>query len=144
MEALLRERQVVETGHVVQGKNMAGEAFFITNGEPIEFWSFARLVWRLAGDRTSPESIIVVPMWLAFFMAWVAEWVVWMLSFGKKRPEKFNKSQMENCSLNRTFDITKAKDRLQWKSRVTLQEGARRGVECAVKWRAKVPGKKSL
>jgi sterol-4alpha-carboxylate 3-dehydrogenase (decarboxylating) len=117
-------------------KQVAGEAFFITNGEPIEFWGFARLVWRLAGDRTPPEKIIVVPMWLAFFVAWVAEWVVWGVSGGTKRPEKFNKSQMENCSLDKTFDIRKARERLGWEPKVGLEEAARRGVEWAVKDRA--------
>jgi sterol-4alpha-carboxylate 3-dehydrogenase (decarboxylating) len=148
VEALFREEEeekhAAETGDWSRGKKIAGEAFFITNGEPIEFWSFARLVWRLVDDCTPPEKIIVVPMWLAFFVAWMAEWVVWMLSFGRKRPEKLNKSQMENCSLDRTFDITKAKDQLHWEPRVSLQEGARRGVEWAVESRAKTPGKKSL
>lgn len=95
-------------------KKVAGEAFFITNGEPIEFWILARLVWRLAGDRTLPDKIIVVPMWLVSFVAWVAEWIVWGVSRGTKRPETFNKSSMENCSLDKTFDIGKARERVEW------------------------------
>ncbi|EPE24114.1 NAD(P)-binding Rossmann-fold containing protein [Glarea lozoyensis ATCC 20868] len=114
-------------------KTVAGEAFWITNGEPMEFWSFARLVWRLAGDRTPPEKIITIPMWLMFFMAGIAEWVAWMLSAGKRRPQKFNKSQMQNCSMDRTFDVSKARERLDWEPKVTLEEGARRGVEWAIK-----------
>ncbi|RDL40097.1 NAD(P)-binding protein [Venustampulla echinocandica] len=145
-EAMVRETEQEEASEMEggpQGQKVAGEAFFITNGEPIEFWGFARLVWRLAGDRTPREKIIVVPMWLAFFVAWMAEWTVWALSAGTKRPEKFNKSQMENCSLDRTFDITKAKERLRWEPKVSLEEGARRGVEWAVKNRAERRGKKS-
>ena len=78
----------------------------------------------------------MVPMWLAFFMAWIAEWVVWAVSGGTKRPEKFNKSQMENCSLEMTFDVGKARERLGWDPRVVLEEGARRGVEWAIKDKA--------
>ncbi|KUJ12850.1 NAD(P)-binding protein [Mollisia scopiformis] len=139
-EALVKE----ETADVPQEQKVAGEAFFITNGEPIEFWGFARLVWRLAGDRTPQEKVIEVPMWLAFSLAWLAEWVMWVVSAGTKRPEKFNRMQMENCSLDRTFDITKAKERLQWEPKVTLDEGARRGVEWAVAKSAEENGKKNI
>ncbi|KAH8654968.1 hypothetical protein BGZ60DRAFT_385822 [Tricladium varicosporioides] len=132
VEAVMREEKVPQAENAQQRKKVGGEAFFITNGEPVEFWTFARLVWRLAGDCTPPEKIIVVPMWLAFFVAYITEWIVWAFSAGTRRPEKFNKSQMENCSLNRTFDITKAKERLLWEPMVSLEEGARRGVEWAV------------
>ena len=78
----------------------------------------------------------MVPMWLAFFMARVAEWVVWGLSGGTKRPEKFNKSQMENCSLDKTFDIHKARQSLGGEPKVWLEEGVWREVEWATKERA--------
>lgn len=126
-----------------ESKRIAGKSFFITNGEPIEFWGFARLVWRLADDSTPPEKIIVVPMWLAFIIAWIAEWLMWVISAGKKRPEKINKSQMENCSLDRTFDISKAKERLQWQPRVSLEEGARRDVGWTVNNKGDKLAKKS-
>lgn len=60
-EALMRE----ENGNEDEGGKVAGETFFVTNDEPMEFWDFARLVWRLGGDRTPPEKIIAVPMWVA-------------------------------------------------------------------------------
>ncbi|KAG9229663.1 hypothetical protein BJ875DRAFT_386886 [Amylocarpus encephaloides] len=50
-------------------KKVAGEAFLITNGEPIEFWGFASLVWRFKGYSTPLGNITIVPMWLAFFIA---------------------------------------------------------------------------
>ncbi|KAF7874152.1 hypothetical protein EAF04_002824 [Stromatinia cepivora] len=124
IEAMVKE----ELHEPLQGYEVAGEAFFITNGEPIGFWSFARLVWCFAGDRTPPEKIIVVPMWLAFFLARIAEAVMWVFSVGTKRPEKFNRSQMENCSLDRTFNIGKARQRLHWEPKVGLEEAARRSV----------------
>jgi nucleoside-diphosphate-sugar epimerase len=39
-------------------------------------------------------------------------------------------------SLDRTFDITKAKNRLRWGPKVGLEEGARRGLETEVENRA--------
>ncbi|KAJ8062348.1 hypothetical protein OCU04_008893 [Sclerotinia nivalis] len=124
VEAMMNE----ETHEPLQGSDVAGEAFFITNGEPMRFWSFARLVWCLAGDRTPPEKIIVVPMWLALFFARIAEGIMWVFSAGTKRPKKFNRSRMENCSLDRTFDIGKAMQRLHWEPKVGLEEAARRSV----------------
>lgn len=106
---------------------VAGEAFFITNGEPTEFWGFGRLVWRLAGDRAPRLRNHRGAMWVAFFMEWVAEWVIWVVSGGMKRPEKFNKSQMGNCSLDKTFDTGKAKERLGWEPKVGLEEGGWKG-----------------
>ncbi|KAH6665547.1 hypothetical protein B0J14DRAFT_606334 [Halenospora varia] len=144
-EAMIREgNEVAAMVNIPQSRKVAGEAFFITNDEPIEFWGFARLVWHLAGDRTPAEKIIVVPMWLAFFFASMAEWIVWALSAGKRRPEKFNKTQMENCSQDRTFDVSKAKERLGWEPRVSLEEGTRRGVEWAVRDREQRKRKKTV
>lgn len=42
-----------------------GEAFFLTNGESMPFWTFSRKLGDSAGYRTDPESIIVIPTWLA-------------------------------------------------------------------------------
>ena len=43
------------------GQKVDGEAFFITDGNPIPFWTFERLVWYAAGDRTTLEEVTVVP-----------------------------------------------------------------------------------
>ncbi|KAL9607770.1 MAG: hypothetical protein Q9167_007339, partial [Letrouitia subvulpina] len=37
-----------------------GEAFFITNAQPVYFWDFARAVWRAAGDGTDPTRDVWV------------------------------------------------------------------------------------
>lgn len=153
MEALIREHQQEEITTTTAATNhgtpsntktdakVSGEAFFITNGEPVEFWAFASLVWRLAGDRTSADKITIIPMWIAFFFAWLAEWVVWIFSAGSKRPEKFNRSQMENCSLDRTFDVTKAKERLKWLPKTRLEDAAQRGVQSVLTRKSEVPKK---
>jgi sterol-4alpha-carboxylate 3-dehydrogenase (decarboxylating) len=126
-EALIKEYK--SSSATAMDRRVSGEAFWITNGEPTEFWSIARLVWSLAGDRTPCEKVIIVPMWLIFLIAGVAEWIMWLLSAGKKRPQKFNRNQIQNFCLERTFDITKARQRLGYEPKVSLTEGIRRGVE---------------
>ena len=39
----------------IDTERVDGEAFFITNGEPVYFWDFARAVWHEAGDRLPPD-----------------------------------------------------------------------------------------
>ena len=132
-EAMVREATL--TLPPTPSKRVSGEAFFITNNSPIKFCGFARLVWSLAGDRTPKEKITVVPMWIVILVAGICEWIVWAVSWGTRRPEKFNRSQMANCSLNRTFCVEKARERLGWEPRVGLEEGAKRGVESAMQSR---------
>ena len=126
-EAMIREADEDHDADLLPA--IAGEAFFITNGEPMLFWNFARLVWRLAGRETRAEDAWVVPMWVAMGVAMVAEWVVWAVSLGTRRPEKLTRAQMENCSVEKTFSIEKARTRLGYMPEVSLEEGVRRGVK---------------
>ena len=132
-EAMIREEAL--SLPLPASKRVSGEAFFITNNSPIKFWGFARLVWSLAGDQTPKEKITVVPMWIVMLVAGICEWVIWALSWGSRRPEKFNRSQMSNCSLDRTFCVQKARERLGWEPRIGLEEGARRAVESVMQER---------
>lgn len=56
-----------ETPHPV-----AGQVFFITNGEPIHIWDFNRLVWRGLGAPAAeldPKNVTKIPRWLAMCLA---------------------------------------------------------------------------
>ena len=108
---------------------VAGEAFFITNGQPMMFWDFVRLVWRAAGDETRLESVWVIPMWLARAMAVVTEKIVWAISFGRRKPLKFTTATMDNLSTEKTFSIEKARERFGYVPKVSLEEGVRKGVQ---------------
>ncbi|KAG8932327.1 erg26, C-3 sterol dehydrogenase [Tulasnella sp. 408] len=37
----------------VNALQVPGQAFFITNGEPVYFWDFGRMVWKAMGDQTT-------------------------------------------------------------------------------------------
>lgn len=64
--------------------SVAGQAFFITNGEPIPFWSFARSVWYHY-DGSVPGFIIPIPTSFANVLATLAEFYAEMR--GKKKEE---------------------------------------------------------
>ncbi|QRW12200.1 3-beta hydroxysteroid dehydrogenase/isomerase family protein [Ceratobasidium sp. AG-Ba] len=55
---------------------VAGQAFFITNGEPVYFWDFTRAVWRATGHV--PSSRVVFPKDIGMALAGAAEWWSWI------------------------------------------------------------------
>jgi sterol-4alpha-carboxylate 3-dehydrogenase (decarboxylating) len=104
-----------------------GEAFVITNDDPWPFWEFIRTVGATAGYPTKKEDIWIVPAWLFYMMAVVAEWVVWAMSLGQ-RESHLNRQMVKYLTMTRTFDITKAKQRLGYRPQVSVEEGIRRAV----------------
>lgn len=54
--------------------SIAGEAFIITNGEPVAFWSFTRAVW-FAYNGHVPKFTIPIPRGIAMGLAVVSEQV---------------------------------------------------------------------
>ena len=63
-----------------------GEAFFIADGSPLPFWTFARMVWRIAGDETTEEQVTMIPAWLALGLSYTIDWVFYLSTFGRVRP----------------------------------------------------------
>lgn len=104
---------------------VAGEAFFITDDTPVPFWDFARAVYLAAGDTTPREKIRVMNPTVAFCIAWVSEWVAW---FTGSKP-MLATAMVKYCTMNRWYNISKAKQRLGYQPKVEWQEGVRRGVK---------------
>ncbi|KAH8647930.1 hypothetical protein BX600DRAFT_389403 [Xylariales sp. PMI_506] len=104
-----------------------GEAFNITNGEHLPFWEMSRLFAAEAGYPVQKKDIKVVPVWLAFFMAGIMEWAYWIFTLGTKQPI-VNRAGLGYTIMQRTFSIEKARKRLGYEPRVSLQEGMKRGV----------------
>ena len=92
-----------------------GEAFNITDDEPSPPWSFFRMYWMAAGDTTPLSSIWMFPPWFALWLTIIAEFLTWAVSCGKKRPLVLKKEQIEFALYTRTYDITKARERLGFK-----------------------------
>ena len=106
-----------------------GEAFFITNGEPLHFWDFAREVWRAAGDQSDAKDVFVLPKGLGLLIAALIEWIFWILFLGQKEPSLTRKKIKFSC-MTRTFRIEKAKSRLGYRCEVDI----RQGIKKSVKW----------
>ncbi len=102
-----------------------GEAFIITNGSPVYFWDFARLVWKAAGDETQPSQVWSIGKDFGLVLVSLMEWLFWFA--GGRKPtlswKKFNYS-----SMTRYFNIDKAKTMLGYQPQVGMEEGVFRTV----------------
>ncbi|KAF2437409.1 C-3 sterol dehydrogenase/C-4 decarboxylase family protein [Karstenula rhodostoma CBS 690.94] len=115
-----------------------GEAFFITNGQPVYFWDFARAVWHEAGDRRPLSGVWKLDRDFAMGVGAVLENLFWALG----RTPNITRKQVRYSTLNKYHNIDKAKRRLGYAPLVQLDEGVRRGVRWHVENEAKQAQKK--
>ena len=106
-------------------ENVDGEAFNITNGSPLYFWDFARLVWKAAGDKTQPSQVWVIPKEFGLKLAYSMEWLYWFA--GGRKPNLSWKS-FNYSTMTRYFNIDKARIRLGYRPQVNMEEGVLRTV----------------
>lgn len=100
-----------------KGYPVAGQAFFITNGEPVYFWDFAKTVWRGLGHV--PPSTIVIPAAIGLILATLAE----IFSKIMGREPGFTKYRVHLAIQNRYYDIEKARRLLGYEPIVGLDQG---------------------
>ena len=116
-----------------------GEAFFITNDQPVYFWDFTRSVWKEAGDRTPLNKVWTLSPEFAVLIATIMEWVLW--PFGKT--PNLTVQNAKFTSLTRYYKIDKAKRRLGYRPIVDLEEGIRRGVADVLRREQEAAAKKA-
>jgi sterol-4alpha-carboxylate 3-dehydrogenase (decarboxylating) len=104
-----------------------GEVFHVTNDEPWLFWNFTRAVAKAAGHPINVNEIRAIPRWAAMLMAFFSEWLVWILSFGKKEPN-LTRHGVRYSTMTRTLNIEKAKRILGYRAIFSMQEGIDRSV----------------
>lgn len=69
-------------------KQVDGEAFFITDGEPVRFWDLARKLWAASGDKNCRhlDKLIVIPWWPLVPLAILTEMLCFIFTLGRKTP----------------------------------------------------------
>ncbi|KAL9578851.1 MAG: hypothetical protein Q9212_005458 [Teloschistes hypoglaucus] len=114
-----------------------GEAFFITDGRPIHFWSFAHQVWAVAGVELKPDEVTVVPPWLILTMASLIEWIYWVFTLGVKTPKAWRRQSFSYTCEPRTCSIAKARRDLGYIPLDDRDEQIQQGVEWELRSHAK-------
>ncbi|KAI4149973.1 MAG: hypothetical protein LQ341_001196 [Variospora aurantia] len=107
-----------------------GQAFFITNAQPVYFWDFARAVWAAAGDPVSlsaPASITAINKPLGLMIASLLEFVYWVATAGRKSPSMTRGIVKFSC-MTRYFDTARARRVLGYEPRWGLPEAVERSV----------------
>ncbi|KAF2876815.1 C-3 sterol dehydrogenase/C-4 decarboxylase-like protein [Massariosphaeria phaeospora] len=112
----------VADAHVLAARNLlnsataAGEAFFITNGEPITTRDFCVALWKEFGHI--PRFQIKIPKGLAWWMGWGAEWVCWITG----TEGTFSRGAIYDATKWGYVSISKARRILGYNPRVKLPE----------------------
>lgn len=108
---------------------VAGEAFFITNGQPISFWDFPRGLWREISPayRTNEKSNKPwhIPREWALRLGSLSEWYGWLT--GKE--VRLNRFRVTLATTTRYYNIEKARRVLGYQPLVDMQEGIKRGAQ---------------
>jgi sterol-4alpha-carboxylate 3-dehydrogenase (decarboxylating) len=109
-------------------ERVEGEVFNITNDEHIPFWDLTIKTSNLLGSPVSHDEIVSIPKTIGLVIGFLAEWIVWLFSFGK-RESKVSVAAVQYTFLTHTMNIDKAKARLHYIPRFSLQEGLERTVD---------------
>ncbi|KAF5772516.1 putative 3-beta-hydroxysteroid-4-alpha-carboxylate 3-dehydrogenase (decarboxylating) [Helianthus annuus] len=118
------ERALASDGSA--SKKAAGEAYFITNMEPIKFWEFMSLILVGLGYE---RPRIKIPAFVMMPIAHMVERIYKIFApYGMKVPQ-LTPSRIRLLTCNRTFNSAKANDRIGYSPIVTLQEGLKRTIE---------------
>lgn len=109
---------------------VAGQVFFITNGEPCYFWDFPRLVWHhldgiFPDKRSNKNRRVVMPKPIGMAAAAGAEWWGWLVG---KEPT-FTRYKVAFSCAKRWHNIEKARRVLEYEPEVGIEEGVRRMVD---------------
>lgn len=108
---------------------VAGQAFFITNGEPLYFWDFLRVIWRMwAPEKYPSRKNFVMSKSIGFVLASLSEWGGWVTG---KEPN-FTKFRVTFTCANRWHNIEKARRVLGYEPQIGLEEGMKRTIEVSV------------
>ena len=110
---------------------VAGQVFFITNGEPVYFWDFMRVVWLALdppteeGRKRAQRAPWVIPRAFGMVLGYLAE--TWAGLIGKEAG--FTRYRVGYSCATRYHNIEKARRVLGYEPEVGLEEGIRRMVE---------------
>lgn len=120
----IADAHVLAAENLLASRTAAGEAFFISNNEPIPFRDFCLAIWAQFGHY--PRFQIHIPESLAIFVGSLAEWTTWLMG---SLTTLSSGSVMDAC-WTRYCNGAKARKILGYKPRVGIEEGIR--ISCEV------------
>ena len=123
--AALMDTHALGSTQPLDHERVDGEAFFITNGEPVYFWDFVRSVWRAGGDSTDVEKVWVIGGDMGLGLASLVEWGFWLAG---GRVPNLTRQKVKYSIMTRYYCIDKARARLEYAPKWGMEEAVRRTV----------------
>jgi sterol-4alpha-carboxylate 3-dehydrogenase (decarboxylating) len=105
---------------LVPGSPVGGQAYFVTNGEPIAFFDFIENYLVAMGH---PPIKGKVPYWLAYSVAAIAEAIDTLKGGTLNDEDGLSRFSIRYMVTHHYFNIAKAKRDLGWTPKVSLKEG---------------------
>jgi len=115
---------------LVEGSPVCGQAYFITNGEPMAFFDFVEKVLVQLGY---PPITGKVPYWLAYTVAAIVEGLDTLKGGTLNAESGLSRFSVRYMVTHHYYSIDKARHDLGWSPRVNLDEGIRLTVEALKK-----------
>ena len=109
----------------LDNERVDGEAFFITNGSPMYFWDFPRLLWKTAGDTTTPNQVWHIGKDTGLALATGIEWLFWLAG---GRVPNLTRAKVQFSCMTRYYCIDKARIRLGYKPKWGVEDGIKHTV----------------
>jgi len=109
--------------HMTKDSPISGNAYFITNDEPIPFWDMPIYAYEAFGYE---KPKIKVPFPVIYCVAWIIDLIVVLLSPFVKVHPTITLFRMVYSNATRYFNISKAKKDLKYKPIVSVKEGMER------------------
>ncbi|BGP56387.1 hypothetical protein JCM8202_000335 [Rhodotorula sphaerocarpa] len=103
--------------------SIAGQAYFVTNGEPTAFWDFPRAVWNEYNGHVAPWTLPLPPQ-IGLMVAALGEGIAYM----RGKTPNMTQGKVIYSTVNRFYNIEKARRILGYEPIVGLDEGIKRAV----------------
>lgn len=113
---------------LIDGADIGGRVYFITNGEPIGCWTIINQMLEASG---APPVTGTIPRWLAMTVATILE-NVWK-ALGKEQEPRITRFVVSEMSCAHWFRIDAARRDLGYVPRISLEDGLRRLREASVR-----------
>lgn len=117
------DAHILAAENLLTAKTAAGQAFFISNDEPVYFWDFMAYIWAQFGHV--PSYRIHIPVELAWFAALIMELITWFTGGGAT----LDRGSLKDGIRTQYSNNNKAKHILGYYPKVGLSEGVRRSCD---------------
>jgi sterol-4alpha-carboxylate 3-dehydrogenase (decarboxylating) len=118
------DAHVLAVSNLLNSQTAAGQAMFITNGEPVTLRNLCLAIWKEFGHV--PKFEVRIPEGVAWWMGWAAEWGSWVTG----TEASLSRGVVSDGCRVRYVSIGKARGLLGYRPRVGLAEGVR--ISCEV------------